>query len=399
MTAALGLIPLIALAPAAKAQVIPRMWLIHGLPKIAAPQFFRYRAPDENATEFFGYGLISVDARHFRQPKPHGQVKFTTAAFGWRSVPEPGGYDLQLGFDLARWRHLRSNGPGETDLSLSPTQRSPLWALDRLRFGIPLRGDFRAAFTDPKANKGFIRSPLGWPSAGWSALQPPMVAFEVGRESLDASDGRYEGRVWVGQGLGDAANILEGGIAVAGYVSPGLIGYTRGTMTQAKPDRTSLTFKSMVRSDWQAGVASDGRWPLAYGLYFGVGLGGSSGDTDRPLNATIAGRCYQCFADFQRYQRNIVMGYATYFILARYFVHLEGQDLDQKVGKASTSDHYTYQAVGMLLGGGDYGFASFGFYRGHRHPYPALAPDTLESSRPAFVLRWGIGALARIWQP
>lgn len=399
-------------APAAKAQVIPRMWLIHGLPKIAAPQLFRYRSAsdDEDAPQFFGYGLIGLDARHFREPKPHGQVKFTTAAFGWRTVPQRGGYDLQLGFDLARWRHLRSRGTsgdglGETDLSLSPTQRSPLWALDRLRLGIPLQGDFRAAFTDPKANKGFIRSPLGWPSAGWSALQPPMLAFEVARESLGTSpgpgqsQGRYEGRVWVGQGLGDAANILEGGIAVAGYIAPGLIGYSRGTMTQAKPDRTSLTFKSMVRSDWQAGLVSDGRWPTAYGLYFGVGLGGSSGDTDRPLTATVAGRCYQCFADFQRYQRNIVMGYATYFILARYFIHLEGQDLDQKVGKASTADHYTYQAVGMLLAGGDLGFASLGFYRGHRHPYPALAPDTLESSRPAFVLRWGIGSLARIWQP
>lgn len=405
-----------ALATSAYAQVMPRMWLVHELPKIAAGQHFAYRQPAgaeaPQDTLVFGYGLLSVDARHFRDPKPHGQVKFTTAAFGWRTVPEPRGYDLQLGFDLARWRNLRSRGTsgdglGETDLSLSPTQRSPLWALDRLRLGIPLKGDFRAAFTDPKANKGFIRSPFGWPSAGWSALQPPMLALELARESLtppglsapteDENQGRYEGRVWVGHGLGDAANILEGGIAVAGYIGPGLIGYTRGTMSEAKPDRTSLTYKSMVRSDWQAGIVSDGRWPLAYGLYFGLGVGGSSGDTDRPLEATIAGRCYQCFANFQRYQRNIVMGYATYFILARYFIHFEGQDLDQKVGKASTTDHYTYQAIGMLLSGGDLGFASLGFYRGHRHPYPALAPDTLESSRPAFVLRWGIAGLAMTW--
>lgn len=393
----LALLTGLALPPTAVGQVIPRVWLLHELPRIAAPQYFPHRGTAkgldlDGELSMFGYARLAMDARHYPGPGAHGQFKLTTAAWGWRSVPAQRGgssLDLQLGVDFAKWRPLRSHGPGEKELTFSPSQRSPMWALDRLRVGIPLRGDFRVAFTDPQENKGFIRSPVGWPSAGWVALPPPVLAAEISREK----PGHYEGRVWVGQGLADAVNILEGGMAVAGYLSPGILGYSRGTISQAKPDRTSLQFKSMVRSDWQAGIVSDGRWPLAYGLYFGVGFGGSSGDTDRPLEATIAGRCYQCFAKFQRYQRNIVMGYATYFILARYFIHLEGQDLQQKVGKATTTDYYTYQAVGTLLGGGDLGMLSLGFYRGHRSPYPAIAPDSIEPAKPAFLLRWSLGAI------
>lgn len=382
---------------------MPRAWLIDALPKMATAQFFLppplaseqdsgspnpFRNADE--AKYFSYGLIALDGRHYLSPGTTTQAKFTAAKAGWRSIPRKNRhdhYDLQLGVDLARWRPLRSHGPGEYELPLSPTQRSPIWAIDRLRLGIPLQGNFRVAFTDPKPNKGFIRSPLGWPAPGWQPLPSPMIALEMGREEI----GAYQGRIWVGQGIGDAVNILEGGIAISGYIFPGIIGYSRGTMMESKPDRAARQKKSMVRSNWQAGIASDGRWPLAYGLYFGLGYGGGSGYTDRPLSATEAGRCYQCYAEYQRYKRNILMAYASYFILARYFVHFEVQDLDQQLGKSETTDHFSYQAIGTLLKGGSFGYISLGLYRGHRELYPAAAPDALEPARPSYVLRWGFG--------